>query len=79
MDAWRIQFSKEKEKPKAETWRIREGVVCKVLSEFQDAEALSMTGEWKKEGWIGSQDPKGLESDYKKFRFYIKVKEEFLK
>lgn len=47
MDTWRIQLSKEEEKPKAETWRIREDVVGKVLSEFEDAEALSMTGEWE--------------------------------
>ena len=51
MDAWRIQLSKEEEKPKAETWRIREDVVCKVLSESEDAEALSVKGEWD-ERWL---------------------------
>ena len=51
LDTWRIQLSKEEEKPKAETWRIREDVVCKVLSEFENAEALSMTGEWE-ERWL---------------------------
>ena len=71
MDAWRIQFSKEKEKPKAETQRIREGVVCRVLSEFQDAKALSMAGEWNREGWIGSQDPKNFESDIRSLDFIM--------
>lgn len=47
MAAWRIQFSKEKEKPKADTSRLREVGVCKVLSDFRMAEAFGMTGEWE--------------------------------